>query len=797
MKRKIGTLLIVSLLLLSNMSMLLASNIAEDKEKEVLNQESDIVESIDGEETILLEEESKESFNDEVLNKTELKTFSETITPAGVGDTIAQTFPDPNFAKAVADRVASGDVNKILTPLMVSNCTLIDARGKGIQNITGVEVLSKLFFLELSDNQIEILPDTIGTVTSLKTLYLSDNKLTSLPESIGSLNLLENLNLNNNQLASLPTSFTNLTNMKQLQLGNNKLSSLPESIGNLNKLNLLYLHKNQLTSLPESFVNLNLVTSLLLYNNLLTGLPEDFGNLNALKSFQIQNNQLKSLPESLGSLSVLETLHIYKNQLTSLPESIGNLRSLKYLHMDNNQLESLPESFGNLNKLEILGAFANKLKSLPDSFGNLSSLEDLTIYTNELTSLPANFGNLSNLNYLDAYDNKLTNLPDSFGNLSGLIELRIYTNELTGLPANFGNLSDLNYLDAYNNKLTSLPDNFGNLSSAQYIYLNSNQLASLPESIGNLSGLKILYLHNNKLTSIPESIGGLSSIDKLSLGGNQLATLPQSMGGLSTLTNLWLFNNLLPTNYPSTLNTLGFGFTVNYEVQDQLELKEDAERVYTIKTEDDFTGIDLASLLDVDRAGTTIDLLPSHTLILGNYMDEEETPVSLETYLKDGKVQKEGTVYAQLRTKCAGLFPNTSDHAVTTEYIQLNFAFTYYDLSFDLNGATGTAPATQNLPEGTTGEAVTDPMREGYSFLGWNTAKDGSETSWKCGTTLMLGEDVLLYAQWKENEKPSNKNIVKINKDLLPKTGGYSGILISMVALGTGLLVSFKRLKKK
>ena len=106
-------------------------------------------------------------------------------------------------------------------------------------------------------------------VTSLEQteLDLSNNNLDELPESIGLLTNLVRLELGSNNLEYLPESIGNLTNLERLELGSNNLEYLPESIGNLTKLEYLDLESNNLTSLPESFGNLTNLEGLYLYEN--------------------------------------------------------------------------------------------------------------------------------------------------------------------------------------------------------------------------------------------------------------------------------------------------------------------------------------------------------------------------------------------------------------------------------------------------------------------------------------------------------------------------------------------------
>ena len=65
-------------------------------------------------------------------------------------------------------------------------------------------------FMDLSDNDLTVLPRKLVELVSLKALYLDDNCISSLPSSFGKLTSLEHLYLNDNQLATLPASMTNL-----------------------------------------------------------------------------------------------------------------------------------------------------------------------------------------------------------------------------------------------------------------------------------------------------------------------------------------------------------------------------------------------------------------------------------------------------------------------------------------------------------------------------------------------------------------------------------------------------------
>ena len=83
----------------------------------------------------------------------------------------------------------------------------------------------------------------------------------------------------------------------------------------------------------------------------------------------------------------------------------------------------------------------------------------------------------------------------------------------------------------------------------------------------------------------------------------------------------------------------------------------------------------------------------------------------------------------------------------------------YYHLSYDGNGEGAT-----NLPEASDDKSCegdvaartvvvssTVPTRDGYTFVGWNTAANGSGTAKAAGDNVVLTSDVVLYAQWRQN----------------------------------------------
>ena len=123
-----------------------------------------------------------------------------------------------------------------------------------------------------------------------------------------------------------------------------------------------------------------------------------------------------------------------------------------------------------------------------------------------------------------------------------------------------------------------------------------------------------------------------------------------------------------------------------------------------------------------------------------------------------------------------------------------------FDLSYDLNGSEDKQPADfATVKCVTEAEVVTDqPVRDGYSFEGWNTAADGSGTSYAAGDKVELAAPMTLYAQWKKNEpapqpKPTEpsentqKPAQKKAKSAVPATGDNTNAALPVAAAIAGV----------
>jgi uncharacterized repeat protein (TIGR02543 family) len=73
-----------------------------------------------------------------------------------------------------------------------------------------------------------------------------------------------------------------------------------------------------------------------------------------------------------------------------------------------------------------------------------------------------------------------------------------------------------------------------------------------------------------------------------------------------------------------------------------------------------------------------------------------------------------------------------------------------YNLNYELNGVFGNFPATEILLANQLTTKPEDPLNQGYTFIGWNTASNGSGKHWNFAEDRMPANNLTLYAQWEE-----------------------------------------------
>ena len=197
--------------------------------------------------------------------------------------------------------------------------------------------LPMLHEIDLSQNRLTALPDSVNAQLMLRTLRLADNRLTALPDALGRLRCLTRLTLARNRLTDVQ-AVTQLSALRSLNLGHNRLTFVPEAIGALTWLRQLWLNDNPLTTLPRSMATLTNLRFLHLANADWATPPAAIFELPQLETLWLHSRQLQELPEDIGNLEGLKTLVIWYSQLRAVPRALYGMTGLKELRIRHNPL---------------------------------------------------------------------------------------------------------------------------------------------------------------------------------------------------------------------------------------------------------------------------------------------------------------------------------------------------------------------------------------------------------------------------------------------------------------------------
>ena len=178
----------------------------------------------------------------------------------------------------------------------------------------------------------ELLSKKGQPVTRIK---IADN-LTDFPEGIlNYAETLEILDLSNNQLTELPESIAGLTSLKILFASNNLFTTFPTVLYRCCSLEMIGFKANKIKEVPEQALPIN-TRWLILTDNLIEKLPDDIGRLQRLQKCMLAGNHLKTLPDSLEKCQALQLLRISANQLQQFPTQVLALPNLAWLALAGN-----------------------------------------------------------------------------------------------------------------------------------------------------------------------------------------------------------------------------------------------------------------------------------------------------------------------------------------------------------------------------------------------------------------------------------------------------------------------------
>ncbi|KAI7356328.1 L domain-like protein [Hortaea werneckii] len=248
---------------------------------------------------------------------------------------------------------------------------MLDLHGNQLQTLPmGLRRLERLTTLNLSHNGLDTsCLDLIIQVPTLRELKIGHNNLSGhLSASLcTSLPHLETLDLQNNKLLALPETLRELTSLRILNVSNNQLTALPmEALQNVPLTELDASNNALIASLfPLGGVSGHpTLQTLCVANNSLAALTFSPSlHLPALKTLDVRNNHLTALPADLSScMGELLELFVGENKIPELPEGFTALKKLKRLDLGGNDLRVLEPSIARMEGLESLVLHGNPLR---------------------------------------------------------------------------------------------------------------------------------------------------------------------------------------------------------------------------------------------------------------------------------------------------------------------------------------------------------------------------------------------------------------------------------------------------
>jgi Leucine-rich repeat (LRR) protein len=683
---------------------------------------------------------------------------SGTFTIISTGKPLNEIIPDKYLAKAVAASLGFSDITTLVSESGLQNVhqltidTVTDWSGiEKLTNLTSVTVeptstydIANLAGLADAPNEEIILYiyanysegvygdiSVLGELPNLVSLTLS--YITALSGDISSLSDLKKLKrlTINSQYSYMDgikgslEDLQDLVSLEYLQINNNNITGDINNLKALSKLSYLSLFSDSIGGSLDGLSDLTSLQSLSITAPV-TGDLKSLSKLSNLYTLDLSSDKISGSLSDLSTLTSLSTLYLYYVSLGNSLQGLGDLPNLYYLNINNNTIN---DSLGNLGKMNALNYLylsgdmhvtidnisgLSNLRSLSldanlsddlSQLGSLKSLTELTIngldekeYTIEWNL--SDIISLGSLRSLSLNNLNITGDISAFSKMTSLTSLSLYNTNISGDISAFSKMTSLSSLSLNNTNVSGNISAFSKMTSLSNLSLYNINVSGNIGDLATLENLQYLYLYNTKVSGNLSDLGPNTKLYSLYLSGTPVRTKP---------TDVDLFPNLSNSEEMFTAPMI--------DIENSILTYEYAAYVYpgiSIKTNKS-----QASLADFKINGESIS--PTYKPGYANYFYDsyydwnEET----QTYTVEGYLT---FPYVFINTLLPGTYDYTLDFywggevsgtfTVTESGIH-TVVFQDYD---------GSILKTQTVSHGEDAAAPIDPVREGYTFKGWDTS---------------------------------------------------------------------------
>ena len=435
--------------------------------------------------------------------------------------------PDPNLRAAIAEALGKENTAFVsFTADEMATLTEIDAEGKGIKDLRGIELATNLLHFNVRSSLISDLSPLAG-LTKLRVLNFVDNLVSDLSPIAGLINLTS-LDMPANLISDL-SPIASLTKLEWLAINENANISDYSPLAELINLREFYSWGNPISDLSP-LAGLTKLSKIDICGSEVSDLSPLTG-LTGLKELYLVENNISDL-SALAGLTGLTRLNLEQNNISDVSPLAG-LTHLKWLKLTDNPIIDF-------SPLEVLAETTNILTgevAIRDPNLRAAIAEALGKENTAFVSMTAE--EMATLTELHAADKGIRDIT-GIAFAKNLIELSIHDNPL----------SDISPL--------------ASLTKLRRIWLHDTEVADL-SPLASLRDLEVINVAHTRISNLTP-LAGLKNLKKLDTIHSDITDL-SPLEGLTNLTRLLLYDckatDLSPLRGLTKLRWLGFPHTNN------------------------------------------------------------------------------------------------------------------------------------------------------------------------------------------------------------------------------------------